>query len=343
MAFNYAGKIRALLASADSEEALGNEGAAESLRAKALEWMDRYKIAEEAALAEDPTIAEPIHITIEFQPRDFAMASFYAGLIVLLAHHTEVKVDLGRTSSWDYRVTVVGYEGDVRYLEFLWTSAFLMFTTKIDPKWNPEASVEENVFYLRQAGFKRADIADMAGWDGRKASDRTKVQRIYFAECKRRNVSAVAAGLGFQTKDYRAAYAQGFNDNLAARLRRARDAANAAGGVVVLAGRAERVQEAFYTLFPSHRPTPGVQVEYVAPNKDCVKCAKAKTVCREHSYLRPRAWTDADERRFHNRHFGASAQAGRATGAEAAEGVALRGTHSPAAQRVEAANRSIEG
>lgn len=342
MGFDYAAKIRGLLANADSMEAAGNEGAAATYRAKALEWMDRYKIAEEAALAQDPTAAEPIHVTISFQPRDYAMVSFYAGLVTRLAHHTEVRVHLARTSSSGYEMTVVGYEGDVRYFEFLWTSAFLMFTTKIDPSWNPELSEAENIFYLRQAGFKRAQIADMAGWDGFKAADRSKVQRVYVAEARRRGVPVAASGLGFQAKDYRTAYAQGFNDNLARRLRAARDAANAAGGVVELAGRKERVDEAYYMLFPSERPTPSVEVEYVAPNKDCVRCQKVKTVCREHSYLRPRTWTDADERRYQNRYFGASAQAGRATGAQAADGVALRGTHSPTAQRVEASNKALE-
>lgn len=344
MGFDYAAKIRGLLAMADGAQDLGNDGEAAAFRAKAQEWMKRYQIEEEASLAEDPTLVEPTHLVIEFSPREHVLAHFYAGVIQILAEHCEVRWHLDRLTWTNYRVTVVGYEIDLRYFEFLWTSAFLMFTTKIDPAWNSNLSDQENIFFLRQAGFKRAQIADLAGMDGTKAADRTKVQRIYLAEAKRRGEIPVATGLGFQAKDYRQGYARGFVDTLARRLRVARDAANAAGGVVVLAGRADRVAEAFYLLFPAERPTPSVEVEYVAPNADCARCKKAKSgACNEHSYLRPRKWTDADERRFQNQHFGPSAKAGRATGKTAAEGVLLRGMASPQAKRVEASNQALEG
>lgn len=344
MAFDYAAKIRALLAKADGEQELGNDGTAAEFRTKAAEWMKRYQIEEEAALAVDPTLIEPTSLVIEFKPRDFTLAAFYAGLIRILAQHCEVRYDVTRIDYTSYRVTVVGYEGDLKYFEFLWTAAFLMFTTKIDPTWDAARPAGENIFLLRQAGFKRADIANMAGWDGTKASDRSKVQRIYLAEAARRGAVAAATGLGFQAKDYRQAYARGFNGTLASRLMTARDAADSVGGVVVLSGRAERVDEAFYLLFPGYRPGVSVEVEYVDPRKDCGKCIKAKSgACNDHSYLRPRAWTQADERRWQTQQYGPSAEAGRATGTAAAEAVLLRGTASPQAQRVEAANVALEG
>lgn len=344
MAFDYAAKIRALLAQADGEQELGNDGAAAGFRTKAAEWMKRYQIEEEAALAVDPTLVEPTSLVIDFKPRDFTLAAFYSGLIRILAQHCEVRYNVERINYTGYKVTVVGYEGDLKYFEFLWTSAFLMFTTKIDPTWDADRPEGENIFLLRQAGFKRADIANMAGWDGTKAADRAKVQRIYLAEAARRGVVAAATGLGFQAKDYRQAYARGFNGTLASRLMMARDAADSAGGVMVLSGRAERVDEAFYMLFPEHRPTVSVEVEYVDPRKDCGKCIKAKSgACNDHSYLRPRKWTQADEQRWQTQQHGPSAQAGRATGQAAAEDVLLRGTASPKARRVEASNVALEG
>jgi hypothetical protein len=361
MGFDYAAKIRALLAKADGEEALGNDGAGAEFRAKAQEWMNRYKIAEEAALAEDPTAAEPTFVKVTYKPRSEEVSSFYIGLVTILAQHTEVEWHLDYLSDSSWQVTVVGYEGDVRYFEFLWTSAFLMFTTKIDPHWDEAQSTEINIFNLRQAGIKRKEIADRAWGNGAGdlAQNRSKVQRMYLAEARRQGVSATATGLGFQAKDYRRAYASEFNSALESRLRRARDAANASGGVVVLAGRKDRVREAFYTMFPSERPRSTVSREYVDPTLNCDRCQALRRkeltkpedlqrnpsaiTCQGHAYMRPRAWTEADERRWQNKHNGPSARAGRSSGRQAAEGVILRGTASPTAKRVEGSNQALEG
>jgi hypothetical protein len=343
MAFDYAAKIRALLANADSMEADGNDEAAATFRAKALEWMDRYKIAEEAAIAEDPTYAEPIVVMIDVHYRSYEVRMAYLQMATILADHTEVKVVVGHLAGDGYRVTVVGYEGDVRYFEFLWTSAVLMFSTKIDPHWDPSRAEAENVFYLRQAGITRKEIADSAWGNGAGdlAANRSKVQRIYLSEAKARGEDAAATGLGFQAKDYRRAYAEAFVTTLNRRLRRARDAANAIGGVVVLAGRAERVAEAFYMRFPRMRPSTEVATPYVDPRTTCERCKRAASgACRQHPIYR---WTAAMERRWQAQQNGASAQAGRSSGRQAAEGVVLRGTSSPTARRVEASNQALEG
>src|ERR1044071_6671374 len=104
MGFDYAAKIRALIATAESMENNGNEEGASAFRAKALDWMRRYQIAEEAALAEDPTAAEPTFIKIAFNPHTPTMASFYLGLVMRLADHTEVRWHLDRTVDWGYEV-----------------------------------------------------------------------------------------------------------------------------------------------------------------------------------------------------------------------------------------------
>ena len=146
--------------------------------------------------------------------------------------------------------------GDLRYFELLWTSAYLMFSTRIDPHWDDTLTEAENIHRMRRAGHTRKEIADRAWGNsaGDVAANRSKVQRIYVAQAKAAGEDPAAAGLGFQAKDYRRAYADAFLNHLTRRLREARDAANAVGGVVVLAGRAERVQEAFYTLVPEARP-----------------------------------------------------------------------------------------
>jgi hypothetical protein len=167
-----------------------------------------------------------------------------------------------------------------------------------------------------------------------------------------------AAGLGFQAKDYRQAYAEAFRLHLSRRLREARDAANAAGGVVVLAGRAERVQEAFYTHVPEARPSTELSQEFVDPTLTCDRCKAlrrkelikpqelqrppSEVTCQDHNWMKPRKWTQADQKRWERQQYGQSASAGRASGREAADGVALRGTASSTANRLDAANHALE-
>jgi len=357
--FDYAGKVRGLLAKADSAEKMGNDSESAQYRAKAMEWMKRYQIAEEDALAVDPALVEPILITVDLTPPVSDLSHNLPLIADILARHCEVRLHFTRMTWTTYRWEVVGYEGDVRYFELLWTSAYLMFSTHVDPHWDDMLPVEVNIHRLRRAGHTRREIAQRAFGDGNLAANRSKVQRIYVAQAKAAGEDPAAAGLGFQAKDYRRAYAQAFLDRLTRRLREARDAANATGGVVVLAGRAERVQEAFYTLVPDARPTQQPVVAYKDPRDTCPRCIalRAKELkkpvqmqrdpsdiaCQEHAYMRPRKWTQADEERWQRRTNGQSARAGRASGRQAADGVHLRGTASPTAQRVEAANRALEG
>lgn len=327
MAFDYAAKIQALLANAD-DESLSDETRA-MYRTKAEELMDKYRIAEEDALAtEGSEGATPVLRDIRVTDRrmtGFDMSFHYQATFSLIANHCGVK----HMFSWDdgYVAKVVGYEGDIRYAEFLWTSALLMFATRIDPRWDDALSVAENIWRLRNAGIQRRVIADRAWGTGHDAAARSKVQRVYLAECRRRGEEVRAAGLGHQTDTYRYAYAEGFRSTLGRRLREARDAADSVRGGLVLHGRAERVAEAFYTFFPSMRPRPYEDVSD-ADRQPCPKCSKAKSGhCRDHPAY---AVTKSDLRRWARYTDSPSAQAGRASGKHAAEGVVVsRGFNAP--------------
>ena len=342
--FDYAGKIRALLANAESFRESGNEDAAASFEAKAFQFMRDYKIAEEEALALDPTIAVPTSLIIEFKMEGYELSSFLVDIIREIAKHTGCRVNVARLADWiTWQFTLVGYEGDIRYAEFLWTSAFLMFTTKVSPTWDASLPEAENIYRMRQAGHERKTIAQRAWGNGEDAAARSKVQRIYLREAKSRGEVALATGLGFDAKRYRQAYARAFVDTLRHRLRVARDAADSVSGGLVLAGRADRVDDAFYELFPDMRPSTAPAKPWVDPRTDCAKCKKAASgYCRDHNYLKPRNWTQADEARWMRDQHSPSAQAGRTSGRTAAEGVMLRGDHTKA-QRVEASGRAIEG
>lgn len=340
---DFANKIAALLASADDESYPDNIRA--GYRAKALELMDKYNVAEEEALATDPTSSLPIVHTILIRKPTQGngdLTGMYARMMLTIAKHTGIRVNIQTLANWGQQATLVGYEGDVRYTELLWTGAYLMFATRIDPTWDPAKSEEDNIFFMRQAGIERRRIADMAWGNGDDAGARAKVQRIYKQMAARRGEDVLAAGLGFNTKNYRDSYAQAFLITLTRRLREARDAADSVHGQMVFAGRADRVDEAFYTKFPELRPdTTAVAKVWVDPTTTCAACAKAKTTCREHSYMRPRAWTKQDEARAWQREHGASAQAGRASGQSAAEAVGI--TRTGRANRLDASGNAIEG
>lgn len=336
MARDYAKIIAGLLAHAENEA--NPEATRQAYRDKAETLMREYRIEQEEALATDPGSVLPIVKRIPVMPIYSSLKSeYYPAIFRLLADHTECESWVHWVNGEGLVAEVAGYEGDIRYLEFLWTAAQLMFSTRIDPTWDETRSEAENIFYLRNAGIERRAIADKA-WGfgaGYEAKNRSKVQRIYLAEAKRRGEIALATGLGFVGEVYRTAYAREFVGTLNERLWKARQAANAAGGVVTLAGRAERVQEALWTAFPNLRPKPRTEGEtftvYVDPTETCERCQKAKSgYCRGHQHLKPREWTQADQQRWDRRINSTSARAGAASGRTAAEGVHLsRGAETP--------------
>lgn len=329
MARDYAALIAGLLAHAEDEA--NPEATRQAYRDKAESMMREYRIAEEDAIAADAGSVLPVSKVLPAFSGNGPLAHWLNSLITLVADHCEVRVDLnyGYVHPDGYRTTptVVGYEGDVRYFEFLWTATHLMFSTRISPTWAESRSEAENVFLMRQAGIGRKEIADRA-WGrgaGDEAKNRSRVQRVYLAEAKRRGEVARATGLGFNSNQYREAYAQTFFSTMYDRLWKARQAANAAGGVVVMAGRAERVLEAFYDLFPNKRPKTREVRPYVDPRAGCVRCDKAASgYCREHAYLKPRDMTKAERERHERRMYGASSQAGRVSGERAAQSVTIQ-------------------
>ncbi len=319
MGFDYADKIRALIANANDEN-LSDEARA-SYQAKAEELMVKYRIAEEEALATDPGSTKPVWKTLVVLGEwDYEMSGWYTTALGCIASHTGCRIRVFVGEHDETLCNIVGYEGDVRYAEFLWTAVLLTFNTRINPKYDAALPEAENVYRLRNAGLERRVIAD-AVWGrgaGAQASNRSKIQRMYLKECARRGETPRATGLSHDTKTYRDAYARTFVGRLNSRLLAARDAVDSTGGGVVMFGREDRVNEAFYERYPNLRP--GTRT-YVQP-EPCKRCTPDKA-CRTH---RVSARDIADYRR---RYESASARAGAHNGRSAADDVNLvRGTTS---------------
>ena len=212
MAQDMLSKVRALIDTAESYAAQGNTDAEATYRRKAQELMVKYRIEEENLVAADPTSAKPELFTVNICRSESPYVQSYLSTWHYVAEHAGIKYIF----KYDYNepdvpvvAKVVGYEGDVRYAEMLYTAVRLVFTERMEPTVNRGLSDEENVYRLRSAGIERVRIARMMGWADVKASY-SRVGRLYKAECARRNETPALDGRGVTGAAYRESYAQEF-------------------------------------------------------------------------------------------------------------------------------------
>lgn len=317
-------KIRKLLAMAEGTD---NEHEAATFREHAEKLMREYRVAEEHLIAANPDSIKPV--VTEVQLFVYGQTPFrqqYINMMAWIGQHTGIRTRFlyvtpkggTRTVCMAY---LVGYEADTRYAEMLYTNAQLVFQRRLEPTVDSNLSDEDNVYNLRSAGIERNRIARML-WDLDTHASHAKVGQLYKSACEKRGEDPKVSGRNVNAKNYRTLYAEEFAIELNRRMQRAQDGADSTGGTMVLAGRADRVDEAFYDRFPEMRPS-----TEVVETKECERCAKRKAKgegpCRDH---KPRGWTAADEAAYVRRHLSATAQRARSAGRQAAAEVELRGT-----------------
>jgi hypothetical protein len=163
--------------------------------------------------------------------------------------------------------------------------------------------------------MERVRIADLM-WNNTDKVFLGRVGRLYKAECAQRGEEPALSGRGVTGAAYREQYSSQFVWTLQERLDRSRDAAGTAGGGLVLAGRQDRIDEAFYTRFPGLRPKPEIEGAQAEEYKPCEKCAKAKRGnCNDHPVGR--------SARGGRDYYSAAAMRGRESGERAARAVDL--------------------
>lgn len=310
-------KVRGLLDTAESLQATNPEAAA-NYQAKAEELMVKYRIQEEETLAKDQFAVTPM-------PFDYAVCNSgspyrvqYMQMWGTIARHVGVRSFLtykyDREGTW-IEAKGVGYQSDNEYADMLYTTARLVFAERLEPKIDYKLSDQENVYRLRSAGIERIRIAEML-WGNTDKVFLGRVGRLYKAECAQRGEVAALSGRGVTGAAYREQYAESFVYQLAMRLRQAQDSAGRAGGGLVLAGREDRITEAFYQRFPDQRPKAAVGGGTGTVATRCDRCAKAKSgACRDH----PRGRTVSGGRDY----YSTAAMRGREAGAAAARAVKL--------------------
>lgn len=308
-------KVRALLDTADSYENEGNLEAAATYRTKAEELMVKYRIEQEETIASDPAAVKPIAEDLDLAGYGSKYKSHYHTMWYHISRHCGLR-------SWEeyaytedgyvLRTHAVGYEEDLRYADMLFTSARMVFTERLEPKIDHSLSDQVNVYRLRSAGIERVRIAEMM-WGNTDKLFLARVGRLYKAECQERGEEAMLSGRGVTGKAYREQYADQFVTTLTNRLWQARQAAGAGGGLV-LHGRKERVEEAFYTFYPDQRPKPALPT---AEKPRCEKCEKSQRgACREHYIPMGRTSSGPD-------YNSVAAERGRMAGRAAARSVPL--------------------
>lgn len=351
MARDYAKLIGHLLANAEDEAQSAEARAA--YRAKAEDLMREYRVAEEVALAKDSTAAVPVRVEMtimEHGALSNPLHRYYWQIWSEVAKHCGVRTIGLRKSLPGYEMqlnaAIVGYEGDIAYAKMLWTSARLVFLTRIDASVDRNISDQLNCYYLRASGMSRKDIATaLWGSEPTDGAAHGKVQKYYVAECIAREETPKVSGRGIQVGLYRESYAQGFVNELGYRLRAARDASDAAsGGALVMHDRQGRVDEAFYREFPRQRPMSAEEraaqeardaaywAELEEQERNCPKCARAKTKCRDHA---DRTISAADRRRYERRLYSSEAEAGMRAGAASARTVDVARSGTPRANVAE--------
>lgn len=194
-----------------------------------------------------------------------------------------------------YVSRLYGYEGDLRYAEFLYTTVRLHMLGVLRPQVDPMLSIEENCYKFHNAGFNWLEIAAFYGW--RKSPARegdqhemwynekqdlrcsnwtvgSSFKRAYQRACKARGegYTRIAAG---GTETYRRSAAEGYINRIGTRLRRISEGRDP-GQTQALALRQDDIDE----LFKSENKDLFVKVE---PRPECEACKKAKSGhCRSH-------------------------------------------------------------
>lgn len=322
-------RVQGFLAQADHENTSKVEAA--TYRAKAESLMAQYRIEESEAIerGEAPSLV-PVHRTMDVCGYHSPYQFNYRQLASYVTHHCGVKAvfSYSRDDSGAMTRTIemVGYESDTMFAEMLYASIRLAFAANLEPQYNAAESDSDNVYRMRNAGMTRDQIAEAMGWtviDARTGKSpltpsaaADKASKLYGTACREKGSEPKLLGRSTNMKVYKELYAEHFVTELYYRLLDSRNGVDTERGGLVLANRADKVQEAFYERYPEFRPStlPAPAVKAVVKEE-----TPAQAKRREARWAREQA--EADRKRN-----SAGGQAGAQAGRAAAKKVDLQGT-----------------
>jgi hypothetical protein len=166
---------------------------------------------------------------------------------------------------YNYDVTLVGMQEDVEWSQLLWMRIFMEFVSKVNPEWDLKLDLGENVARFKESGKKwdeiwaagkqaQPDIDDNWIYDPQKC-------RYLMAAYKRfLRTNPDREQVGTQTfAAYRYSFVRAFVTTVSSRLEQMRadsqeQVDETSGSALALMDVSDRVDDAFYDMFPSLRP-----------------------------------------------------------------------------------------
>lgn len=252
-------QVRGLLDTAASYRGMGNTEAADSYEAKADSLMTAYTIESFELEMAKPVGHREAPLVREFdygkakdtgdRKADEEINDSLSKIFWSLASFCRVKVGYYGWKS----AKVVGYEADLEYLDFLYTTARIHLAGNLEPKPSPTLSEYDNFVVMKEAGMKWERIWQLL--HPGEPFNRSACQRLlgkYREECKREGKPQMKG----DPRIYQRSFVLGFVAQLHNRLSRMQDSRNAGGKGLVLANREDDLMQALWDAFPLLRPHP---------------------------------------------------------------------------------------
>jgi hypothetical protein len=245
-------RVRALLALAEHPNTPDPER--ESAFTQANKLMMRHAI-DEVILRAGQTQEErrkPVAREFTYLNEGYEFLSYMRTILAEIAWTNRCRAVITR---WD-RVTVVGFQEDVNWIESLYLSVHFSFLRALFPQWDVNLTFEENVYRYKMAGYKWSKIAHISNENGFSVSwpDGGALIRAYRRHAKRiGDIDPIAT---HRHEAYRRSFADGFSRRIAARLEQMRDDNKrmSVGSEVALFNASEDITVLFYEMFPELSP-----------------------------------------------------------------------------------------
>jgi len=239
-------------------------------RANADLLMEAYMISEAMREAAKPSAERIRPVSDVFEGGNGDLQRYVDRLAEMIARFTRTKIRwhvqwIRETHSYNHKI--YGYEGDVRYFQFLYTTLRLHFLGALQPEIDSALSLDENCYVLHNAGFGWHEIAKMYGWkthreteygdriedylsdreakdlygsfteiwtspEGERWDGETRIlmrkwRTPYFRECKKRGEEPI---LNISQEAFRIAAGDGYINRIRERLREVEEGRKLSGG-----------------------------------------------------------------------------------------------------------------
>jgi hypothetical protein len=258
-------RVQGLLAKADSTD---SPQEAEALRNKASELMVKYAIEEEALIVAQGNVKGSTSAIVSQDL--WVQGAFRSALEAMLyalceAHDAKVRfIGYGKhpdNGLFAGRFVLVGYENELTFIVALYTSLYLDFASKLEPKYTGNADAD--AWALREAGTKWDRMVYLMRqwypgtlpedtWEKGNRAARDWLTRAYRRQCKALGVEPMRTQ---NSQTYAIDFADSYASAVRNRLWQMRNAATSEpGSGLVLRGRMDRVVARYNEMFPPPPP-----------------------------------------------------------------------------------------